>query len=72
LREATKLAEAGTLTARLNSERFTFETALDAHLAVESGDAVGKVVIALMNNYKSRHEVLNGLIVLCLLQNGTR
>jgi NADPH:quinone reductase len=45
LREATKLAEAGKLTALLNPGRFTFETALDAHLAVESGTAVGKVVI---------------------------
>jgi NADPH:quinone reductase-like Zn-dependent oxidoreductase len=45
LREATKLAEAGKLTPLLNPERFTFETAMDAHLAVESGTAVGKVVI---------------------------
>jgi len=37
LREATKLAEAGKLTALLNPERFTFETVLDAQLAVESG-----------------------------------
>jgi len=44
-REATKLAEAGKLTALLNPERFTFETVLDAHLAVESGTAVGKIVI---------------------------
>jgi NADPH2:quinone reductase len=44
LREATKLAEAGKLTVLLNPERFTFERALDAHRAVESG-AVGKVVI---------------------------
>ncbi len=45
LREATKLAEAGKLTALLNPERFTFETALDAHIAVESRAAVGKIVI---------------------------
>ena len=45
LREATKLAETGKLTALLNPERFTFETALEAHLAVQSGTAVGKVVI---------------------------
>jgi NADPH:quinone reductase-like Zn-dependent oxidoreductase len=45
LREATKLTEAGKLTVLLNPERFTFQTALDAHLAVESGTSVGKVVI---------------------------
>ena len=45
LREATKLAEAGKLTVLLNPERFTFETAMDAHKAVESGIGVGKVVI---------------------------
>jgi NADPH:quinone reductase len=45
LREATKLAEAGQLNVLLNPERFTFETALEAHLAVESGAAVGKIVI---------------------------
>jgi len=45
LREATKLAEAGKLTALLNPERFTLETVLDAQLAVESGTAVGKIVI---------------------------
>ncbi len=45
LREATKLAEAGKLTPLLNPQRFTFETALEAHAAVQSGTAVGKVVI---------------------------
>jgi NADPH:quinone reductase len=45
LREATKLAEAGKLTPLLNPETFTFDTALEAHLAVQSGTAVGKVVI---------------------------
>jgi NADPH2:quinone reductase len=45
LREATKLAEAGKLSVLLNPERFTLETALDAHLAVVSGSAVGKIVI---------------------------
>jgi NADPH:quinone reductase len=45
LRAATQLAEAGKLTPLLNSERFTFETALQAHLAVESGKTVGKVVV---------------------------
>jgi NADPH2:quinone reductase len=45
LREASKLAEAGSLKPLLNPERFTFETALEAHLAVESGKTVGKVVV---------------------------
>jgi NADPH2:quinone reductase len=45
LREATKLVEAGKLTVLLNPKRFTFETAMEAHLAVESGAAVGKSVI---------------------------
>ena len=44
LREATKLAAAGKLTPLLNPKRFTFATAMEAHLAVESG-ATGKVVI---------------------------
>jgi NADPH2:quinone reductase len=45
LREGKKLAEAGKLAPLLNPERFTFETALDAHIAVESGTAVGKIVV---------------------------
>jgi NADPH:quinone reductase-like Zn-dependent oxidoreductase len=45
LRAATKLAEAGKLVPLLNASRFTLETALDAHLAVESGKSVGKVVV---------------------------
>jgi NADPH:quinone reductase len=45
LRAATKLAEAGKLTPLLSGERFTFETALQAHMAVESGKTVGKVVV---------------------------
>jgi NADPH:quinone reductase len=45
LREATRLAEAGKLTPLLSPERFTLETALQAHIAVESGTAVGKVVV---------------------------
>jgi NADPH:quinone reductase len=47
LRAATKLAEAGKLTPLLSQERFTLETALQAHLAVESGKTVGKVVVEL-------------------------
>src|SRR5271168_3077999 len=45
LRAATKLAEAGKLTPLLSQERFTLETALQAHMAVESGKTVGKVVV---------------------------
>jgi NADPH:quinone reductase-like Zn-dependent oxidoreductase len=45
LREASKLAEAGKLKPLLQPERFTFETALQAHVAVESGKTVGKVVV---------------------------
>src|SRR5580698_2842818 len=47
LRAATKLAEAGKLTPLLSRERFTLETALQAHMAVDSGKTVGKVVVEL-------------------------
>ena len=45
LREATKLAETGKLKPLLSQERFTFETALEAHIAVETGKTVGKIVV---------------------------
>jgi NADPH2:quinone reductase len=45
LREATRLANAGKLKPLLDSRRFTLETALDAHRIVESGKALGKVVV---------------------------
>jgi NADPH:quinone reductase len=45
LREATKLAEAGKLTPLLSRERFTFETALQAYIAVETGTTLGKIVV---------------------------
>jgi NADPH2:quinone reductase len=45
LREATKLAEAGKLRPLLNRERFTLETALEAHAAVQTGKRVGKIVV---------------------------
>ncbi len=45
LREATKLANAGKLRPLLDSRHFNLETALDAHRVVESGKAVGKVVV---------------------------
>ncbi len=45
LRAATQLAEAGKLRPLLSRERFTLDTALQAHMAVESGMTVGKVVV---------------------------
>jgi NADPH:quinone reductase-like Zn-dependent oxidoreductase len=45
LREATKLAEAGRLVPFLDPRRFTFENVEAAHQALESGTAVGKVVV---------------------------
>ena len=45
LREAAKLAEAGKLMPLLNGRQFGFETIEDAYRAVESGEAVGKVVV---------------------------
>jgi NADPH:quinone reductase len=47
LRAATKLAEAGKLKPLLSQERFTLETALEAHMTVESGKTVGKIVVEL-------------------------
>jgi NADPH:quinone reductase len=45
LRQATALAEAGKLKPLLSAERFRLETALEAHRAVESGKAPGKIVV---------------------------
>ena len=45
LREAAALADAGALKPLLDSRRFTLATVADAHAAVESGTAQGKVVI---------------------------
>jgi NADPH:quinone reductase len=45
LREATKLAEAGKLKPLLSPDRFTLETALEAHLAIERGATVGRIVV---------------------------
>jgi NADPH2:quinone reductase len=45
LRAATQLAEAGKLKPLLSQERFTLETALQAHMTVESGKTLGKVVV---------------------------
>jgi len=45
MREAAKLAEAGKLVPLVDERRFTLETAMDAHALVESGKALGKVVV---------------------------
>jgi NADPH2:quinone reductase len=45
MREATKLVEAGKLTPLVDERRFTLETAVEAHALVESGRALGKVVV---------------------------
>ncbi len=45
MREATKLVEAGVLMPLVDERRFTLETAMEAHALVESGKALGKVVV---------------------------
>ena len=45
MREATKLAEAGKLKPLVHAERYTLDTAIDAHNAVENGTALGKAVV---------------------------
>lgn len=45
LREATRLAEAGDLTTRVDNRRFDFHSAAEAHAAVEQRNTTGKVVI---------------------------
>jgi NADPH:quinone reductase-like Zn-dependent oxidoreductase len=45
LLQGARLADAGKLTPLLDPRHFTLETALEAHLAVESGKAVGKIVV---------------------------
>ena len=45
MREATQLAEAGKLVPLVDERRFSLETAMDAHALVESGKALGKVVV---------------------------
>jgi NADPH:quinone reductase len=45
MREATQLVEAGMLVPLVDERRFTLETAMDAHTLVESGKALGKVVV---------------------------
>ncbi len=45
MRDATQLAEAGKLVPLVDERRFSLETAMDAHALVESGKALGKVVV---------------------------
>ncbi|MBB6351239.1 NADPH:quinone reductase-like Zn-dependent oxidoreductase [Nonomuraea muscovyensis] len=45
MREAAALADAGALKPRLDPRRFTLADVADAHTAVESGSAQGKIVI---------------------------
>ena len=49
MREATKLVEAGLLTPLVDERRFTLGTALAAHSLVESGRALGKVVVDIVD-----------------------
>ena len=45
LREATRLAEAGKLTVRLDPRQFHLGNAIEAHQAIENGTASGKLVV---------------------------
>jgi NADPH:quinone reductase-like Zn-dependent oxidoreductase len=45
MREATALADAGSLKPRLDPRTFTLDSVADAHAAVEQGTAAGKVVV---------------------------
>jgi NADPH:quinone reductase-like Zn-dependent oxidoreductase len=45
LREATKLIEAGKIVPRLDPRHFSFEMIEQAHAAIESGTAAGKIVV---------------------------
>jgi NADPH:quinone reductase-like Zn-dependent oxidoreductase len=45
MREATALADAGSLKPRLDPRTFTLDSVADAHTAVERGTAAGKVVV---------------------------
>jgi NADPH:quinone reductase len=48
MREATTMAEVGKLVPLVDERRFTLETAMDAHALVESGKALGKVVVEIV------------------------
>ncbi|MBV9559572.1 MAG: zinc-dependent alcohol dehydrogenase family protein [Bradyrhizobium sp.] len=45
LREATRLVEAGKIVPRLDPRRFNLDTIMQAHAALESGAATGKIVL---------------------------
>jgi len=45
LREAARLADAGKLSVRLDARHFTLGSAIDAHRAIETGTAKGKLVV---------------------------
>ncbi|MGO4158017.1 zinc-dependent alcohol dehydrogenase family protein [Cupriavidus sp. YAF13] len=45
LREAARLADAGKLSVRLDARHFTLDSAIDAHRAIETGTAKGKLVV---------------------------
>lgn len=49
MREASDLADAGTLRPLLDPRRFTLDTVTDAHAAVETGRTTGKVVVDVAN-----------------------
>lgn len=45
MREATRLIEAGKIVPRLDLRHFSLETIEQAHAAIESGTAAGKIVV---------------------------
>jgi NADPH:quinone reductase len=45
LREASRLASAGNIVPRVDPRRFDFETAAEAHRAVEHQDTAGKIIV---------------------------
>jgi NADPH2:quinone reductase len=55
LREATRLAEAGELSTRVDSRRFDFDSAAEAHASVEQRNATGKVVIDVGQQHHPLH-----------------
>ena len=50
LREAAALADAGKLRPHLDPERFDLASVADAHRHLESGKAIGKVVVDVVPN----------------------
>jgi NADPH2:quinone reductase len=45
MREATRLVEEGKVKPLIDARRFTLDTALAAHELVESGKALGKIIV---------------------------